>query len=36
MAFIYETTNFNVVSHDAPFVSRTEGGHVKIVTKHGI
>lgn len=36
MAFIYETENFEVITHEAPFVSREEGGHIKIVTKHGV
>ncbi len=36
MAFIYETENFEVVTHEVPFVSREEGGHIKIVTKHGV
>ena len=36
MAFIYETENFDVITHEKPFVSRTDGGHIKIVTKTGI
>jgi len=35
MAFVYETKNFEVVTHEKPFVSRTDGGHIKIVTKNG-
>jgi hypothetical protein len=33
---IYETDNFEVVTHEKPFVSREEGGHIKIVAKDGI
>ena len=33
---IYETENFEVVTHEKPFVSREEGGHIKIVTKTGV
>ncbi len=33
MALVYETDNFEVVTHEKPFVSREEGGHVKIVAK---
>lgn len=33
---IYETENFEVVTHEQPFVSRTDGGHIKIVTKYGV
>ena len=36
MAFIYETENFEVVTHEKPFVSRKDGGHIKIVDKTGI
>ena len=36
MALIYETKNFTVESHEQPFVSRTDGGHLKIITKHDI
>jgi len=35
MAFIFETNSFEVVSHDKPFVSREDGGHIKVVTKTG-
>jgi diadenosine tetraphosphate (Ap4A) HIT family hydrolase len=34
--YIYETENFEVISHEQPFVSRTDGGHIKIVTKHSV
>jgi diadenosine tetraphosphate (Ap4A) HIT family hydrolase len=30
---IYETENFEVITHEKPFVSRKEGGHIKIVAK---
>ncbi len=30
---IYETENFIVESHEKPFVSRTEGGHIRIKIK---
>ena len=33
MALIYETDNFIVESHDKPFVSREEGGHIRIRVK---
>ena len=33
MALIYETDNFVVESHEKPFVSRTDGGHVRIKIK---
>lgn len=36
MAFIYETENFEVVSHEKPFVSRLDGGHIKIVSKNRV
>ena len=36
MAFIYETENFEVITHEKPFVTRTDGGHIKIVTKTGV
>ena len=36
MAFIYETENFEVITHERPFVSRTDGGHIKIVSKAGV
>jgi len=36
MAFIHETENFEVITHEKPFVSRTDGGHIKIVTKTGV
>lgn len=36
MAFVYETDNFELVTHDQPFVSRSDGGHIKIVTKNGV
>jgi len=28
MAIIYESENFIVESHEKPFVSRTDGGHI--------
>jgi diadenosine tetraphosphate (Ap4A) HIT family hydrolase len=31
--FIYETPHFIVESHDKPFVSRTDGGHIRIRVK---
>ncbi|MHB8903818.1 MAG: HIT domain-containing protein [Patescibacteria group bacterium] len=31
--FIFETKNFIVESHEQPFMPRTDGGHVRIVTK---
>lgn len=33
MALIYETENFIVESHEKPFVSREEGGHIRIKVK---
>jgi diadenosine tetraphosphate (Ap4A) HIT family hydrolase len=33
MANIYETANFIVESHEQPFVSRTDGGHIRIRIK---
>lgn len=33
MAIIYETKNFIVESHEKPFVSRTDGGHIRIRIK---
>jgi diadenosine tetraphosphate (Ap4A) HIT family hydrolase len=30
MAIIYKTENFIVESHEKPFVSRTDGGHIRI------
>lgn len=33
MAIIYETKNFIVESREKPFVSRTEGGHLRITVK---
>lgn len=33
MANIYESTNFIVESHEQPFVSRTDGGHIRIRVK---
>lgn len=33
MAQIYETKNFIVESHEKPFVSREEGGHIRIRIK---
>jgi len=33
MAFIFETENFTVESHEKPFVSRQEGGHIRINVK---
>ncbi len=33
MAIIYETPNFIVETHEKPFVSREEGGHLRISTK---
>lgn len=33
MALIYETKNFIVESNEKPFVSREEGGHIKIKVK---
>lgn len=36
MALIYETENFTVESHPEPFVSREEGGHIKIIAKRQI
>lgn len=33
---IYETDNFEVITHEKPFVSREEGGHIKINTKTGV
>lgn len=34
MAFIFETENFIVESHDKPLVSREEGGHLRIRIKN--
>jgi diadenosine tetraphosphate (Ap4A) HIT family hydrolase len=31
---IYETSNFSVERHPQPFVSREEGGHIRIFTRH--
>lgn len=36
MALIYEAKNFTVESHPEPFVSREEGGHIKIIAKRQI
>jgi len=36
MALIYETENFTIESHPEPFVSREEGGHIKIIAKREI
>ena len=33
MAFIYETNNFIVESHEEPFLPRTDGGHIRIKIK---
>lgn len=33
MANIYESTNFIVESHEQPFVSRIDGGHIRIRVK---
>lgn len=33
MAFIYETKNFIVESHEKPFLPRTDGGHIRIKVK---
>lgn len=33
MALIYETPNFIIESHEKPFVSREDGGHVRIRIK---
>lgn len=33
MAIFFETENFIVESHDQPFVSRTDGGHLRIRSK---
>lgn len=33
MIFIYETENFIVEAFDRPFVTRTDGGHIKITPK---
>jgi diadenosine tetraphosphate (Ap4A) HIT family hydrolase len=33
MAYIYETTNFLVESFETPHVTRTDGGHIKILPK---
>ena len=30
---IFETTNFIVESHEKPFVSRTDGGHIRVAIK---
>lgn len=31
---IYETTNFEVESHEKPFISRNDGGHIRIKIKN--
>jgi len=31
---LFETKNFSVERHPQPFVSREEGGHIRIFTKH--
>ena len=36
MALIFETKKFTVESHPEPFVSREEGGHIKIVAKRPV
>ncbi len=33
MAYIYETKNFLVESFETPHVTRTDGGHIKILPK---
>ena len=33
MTFIYETENFTVESVDKPHITRTDGGHIRIVPK---
>lgn len=33
MAIIYETRNFIIESHEKPFVSRADGGHIRIRIK---
>ncbi len=33
MALIYETKNFIVESREQPFLSRTDGGHVRVLSK---
>ncbi len=33
MAFIYETQNFIVESREKPFLPRTDGGHIRILSK---
>ena len=33
VSLIYETKNFIVESHDEPFVTRTDGGHIRIRIK---
>ena len=33
MAYIYETNNFIVESHEEPFLPRTDGGHIRIKIK---
>jgi diadenosine tetraphosphate (Ap4A) HIT family hydrolase len=33
MTFIYETTHFRAEAHPRPHVSRTDGGHIRIITK---
>lgn len=33
MSLIYETKNYIVESHDEPFVTRTDGGHIRIRIK---
>lgn len=34
MALIFETDNFIVESHDQPFITREEGGHIRIRVKN--
>ena len=33
MATIFETANFIIESHEKPFVTRTDGGHIRIAVK---
>ena len=33
MALIYQTNNFIVESHEKPFITRTDGGHIRIRIK---
>lgn len=33
MAQIYETKNFTVEAYEKPFVTRTDGGHIRIKVK---